>query len=162
MVEMVVVAVVVVGLFSAVVFVDMEAVGELEEEVEDGEEKTEEESPPEVLDIEGGDDEAGKFDDGSVDDKQEQAEGEDGEGEGKDNHEWLEETVEESNDERGEKGRPEVGNMDSRQEVGSKEDCQGHHHERGEESGDAAQFVAVAQGYFHRRTKLRPSLCLHG
>lgn len=35
--------------------------------------------------------------------------------------------------------------MDSRQEVGSKEDSQGHHHERGEESGDAAYFVTVAQ-----------------
>lgn len=162
MVEMVFVAVVVVGLFAVVVFVDMETVGEFEEEVEDGEEKTEEESPPEVLDVEGGDDEAGKFDDGGVDDKQEQTEGENGEWEGEDNHEWFEETVEESDDERGEEGCPKVGNMYSRQEVGSKEDSQRHHHKRGEESGDAAQFVAVAQGYFHRRTKLRPSLCLHG
>ncbi len=105
-----------------------EAVGYLEEVVEEGEQQAEEQCTPKAVDMERGNQPRGKHDDECIDDEQEETHAEDGEGKGEDYEDGSYEAVEQGDDDGGDDGGGDRIDFYAREYVRREDGGEGHHH----------------------------------
>ena len=105
-----------------------EAVGYLEEVVEEGEQQTEEQCAPEAIDMKRGNQPRGKHDDKCIDDEQEETHAEDGEGEGENDEDGADEAVEQGDDDGCDDGRGDRVDFYAGKYIRRKDGGEGHHH----------------------------------